>query len=222
MPAKNCDDDDDCDDSPLTLREKKRNIEGKKELPHNNIDQSSQLSPPSQKTRLVITRLRSRQFKEYLSLLMWKAEENAPGADSLKAAITTLSAKACAEGKQYTLYNRVAPAPDGVWIDMSDANRRAIKVTSEGWEIVDHPPILFRRYDHQKPLVEPTRISEEEQAAAASRLLDHTNIPKSDDATRLAVVCTYVSYLIPLIPHPLIDPYGPTGAAKSWLCKLIK
>ena len=55
------------------------------------------------------------QFKAWLAHLMWLEEEKAPGNDSLNSAINVLKGKAQQEGKQYTLYNRVAPASDGIW-----------------------------------------------------------------------------------------------------------
>lgn len=69
----------------------------------------------------VIMPIRSRQFKTWLANLMWQAEQKAPGTEGVNSAINVLQGKALMEGEQYTLYNRVAPAEDGVWIDMCDA-----------------------------------------------------------------------------------------------------
>ena len=149
---------------------------------------------------------------------MWLQEEKAPGNDSLNSAINVLKGKAQQEGKQYTLYNRVAPASDGIWLDMADAKWRAIKITAGGWKIVDNPPILFRRYSHQQPLTQPAPALEGD----VWKLLDYTTIPKEDDKTRLAFLCTCISYLIPLIPHPAIVASGPQGSTKSWLFRWIK
>ena len=166
----------------------------------------------------VIMPIGGSQFKAWLAHLMWLEEEKAPGNDSLNSAINVLKGKASQEGKQYTLYNRVAPALDGIWLDMADAKWRAIKITSEGWEIIDNPPILFRRYSHQQPLAQPASTLQGD----IWKLLDYTTIPKEDDKTRLAFLCTCVSYLIPLIPHPAIVASGPQGSTKSWLFRWIK
>jgi hypothetical protein len=169
-------------------------------------------------SKQVIMPIGGSQFKAWLAHLMWLEEEKAPGNDSLNSAINVLKGKASQEGKQYTLYNRVAPALDGIWLDMADAKWRAIKITSEGWKIIDNPPILFRRYSHQQSLAQPAPT----QQGDIWKLLDYTTIPKEDDKTRLAFLCTCVSYLIPLIPHPAIVASGPQGSTKSWLFRWIK
>ena len=164
----------------------------------------------------VILSLRSRPFKAFLAGLLWQHEQKAPGTEALYGAINVLEAMALFEGSKYTLHNRVAPAEDGFWIDMVDEQWRAIKVTAEGWEIVGCPPILFKRYSHQLPLVEPQRGGD------PWRFLDFVNIDKEDKATRLTLLCTAISYLIPDIPHPILVLYGIQGSGKTWLFRLIR
>jgi hypothetical protein len=44
---------------------------------------------------------------------------------------------------------------DELWYDLTNKAWQAVKVTRSGWEIVDKPPILFRRYSHHKPQILP-------------------------------------------------------------------
>jgi len=169
-----------------------------------------------QKNVNVIFPIRSRSFKVWLANLLWEEAEKAPSADALAGALNVLQAKAFYEGPKHTLYNRVAPAPEGFWIDMADENWRAIKVTGEDWQIVDSPPILFRRYNHQKPL--PTPNAEGNPWG----LLDFLKISKKDVATRLLFLCAVISYFIPLIPHVIIVLYGIQGSGKSTLFKIVR
>ena len=164
----------------------------------------------------VIIPIRSRQFKTWLANLMWQTEEKVPGTEGLNSAINVLQGKALLEGEQYTLYNRVAPAEDGFWIDMVDAKWRAIKVTADGWAIVDDPPILFKRYSHQLPLPEPNAGGD------PWRLLNYLNIDENDGDTRLTLMCTCASYYIPLIPHPILVLYGIQGSGKTWVFVILR
>jgi len=160
--------------------------------------------------------IRSKPFKALLANLLWQSEEKAPGSEALYGAINVLKAKALFEGKKYTLYNRAAPASDGFWIDMSDDKWRAIKATAEGWQIVEDPPILFKRYSHQRPLVEP------KPGGDPWRFLDFVNIDEKDEDTRLLLLCAIISGFIPLIAHVIIVLYGIQGSGKSMLFKLIR
>jgi hypothetical protein len=189
--------------------------------------------PPKKKIRLVNIPINSKKFKNWLAYLIYEKENKGAGRDAVNSAVTVLMGKAQKEGKEYHLYNRVAPAEDGVWVDMADENWRAIKITKDGWEIIDNPPILFKRYNHQKPLCEPVKADTEVEAAQnAMKLLNHVNIKINQDDdekdqvliedTKLAVICTSISYLIPIIAHPIMVVYGPQGAAKSYLHKLVR
>ena len=160
--------------------------------------------------------IRSKPFKSWLANLLWKAVGKAPGTEALYQAINILEAIALFEGSMHTLYNRVAPAEDGFWIDMSDDKWRAIKVTAQGWQIVDNPPILFKRHSHQKPLVEPKSNGD------PKAFLDFINIKKGDENTKLLLLCTVISYLIPMIPHIIIIGYGIQGSGKTFFFKIAR
>lgn len=157
--------------------------------------------------------------KNWLANLMYEQDGKVPANESLSSAKNVLKGKAQKEGKRYTLYNRVAPDPnaDGsIWLDMADEYWRAIHITVKGWEIVNKPPILFRRFPHQLPLIEPLKDGD------AWELIKLTNIDAADEQTKLSFMCAVISYFIPLIAHPGIIVSGPQGSAKSWLLSLIK
>ena len=160
--------------------------------------------------------IRSRHFKAWLANLLWKAEKKAPGTEALSSAINILEAMALFDGPEYMLYNRVAPADDGVWIDMADDKWRAIKVTPRGWQIIDDPPILFKRYSHQRPLVEP------KAGGDPWKFLDFVNVDEKDEDTRLILLSDTITFLIPEIPHVLTVLYGIQGSGKTMLLKLIR
>jgi predicted RNA-binding Zn-ribbon protein involved in translation (DUF1610 family) len=164
----------------------------------------------------VIWPLRSAVFKSWLAGLLWASEQKAPSVTATYSALNVLFSMAHNSGHKYTLYNRVAPAEDGFWLDMTDSQYRAIKVTADGWHIVENPPILFRRYSHQLPLVEP------KTGGDAWKILGFFNIDMDDENTKLTTLTAAISFLIPDIPHPILCAYRHQGSAKSYMFKLMK
>lgn len=162
--------------------------------------------------------IRSRDFRIRLSRLLWKDMKKAPSSEAINSAINVLESTALFEGKQYTLHNRVAPDPDGngVWIDICNDKWQAIHVTADGWQIVDNPPILFRRYSHQQPLVVPVRGGD------PKLFLKFVNLAEDNGDNRVLLLVEIIHFLIPEIPHVILDLYGPQGSTKTTLFKLIR
>lgn len=191
---------------------------------NNKQVQSPKVADMSQVSQLrnianVTMPLGSSQFKNYLAYLFWQSEAKTPGTDALTSAINVLKGKAQNEGKQYRLYNRVAPAENGeIWLDTCDNEYRAVKITKEGWEIVTDPPILFKRYAHQQPLIEPLP----KEQGDAWKFLKYVNIKETDTNNQLMLLVSAISYLIPDIAHPNIVAAGGQGCAKSYLFMLIR
>jgi len=165
-----------------------------------------------------IYRITSRDFKIWLAGLLWNDTQKAPSADALNSAINVLESKALFEGQQHRLYNRVAPDPDGhgVWIDMCNDRWQTIHVTGESWQIVDRPPILFRRYSHQQPLVTPVRGGD------PNLFLKFVNLAEDNVDNRTLLMIAIIHFFIPEIPHVIPVLYGPQGSAKTTLFKVIR
>lgn len=162
----------------------------------------------------ITCRLRSREIKSWLAGLLWKTYEKAPNQEALGSAINVLDAQ-CQEGPLHKLYNRIAPGQNGsIWIDMADEKCRAIHITREGWQIVDNPPILFRRYSHQKPIPEPVKGGDVHQ------ILQFANI--KDEGDKLLYTATAITYLVPGIPHVILILFGPQGSGKTWALRVLR
>jgi len=154
-----------------------------------------------------ILRCRSKAFRRYLAYRFYQRQQKPPNSEAINSALGIIEAKAVFDGDQHTLHNRVAWHDGAIWYDLSDPSWRAIKITGQGWEIVNQPPILFRRYNHQVPQVEPV-------PGGSLNLLDkYVNITKF--ALKLYKV-SLCAYLVPDIPHPILHEHGEHGAGKSF------
>jgi len=161
-----------------------------------------------------VFKLNSKAFRRWLARLGWARLKNAVPREAIQSAIETLSGKAQFDGKQIELHVRTAWHEGTLFYDLG--NGQAVRITGKGWEIVNDPPILFRRYPHQKPQVIPV------PGGNVRDLLRFANLPKHETGRLLLLLVSVVTDLIPGFPHPLKAIHGQQGAAKSTLLKVIK
>lgn len=132
-----------------------------------------------------------------------------PPKKELKAVLGILESRARFDGARINLFNRVASSDGVILYDLRD--RRYVKVTPEGWEIIRSFP-LFRRYQHMQPQVEPIAGGD------PWAVLNFLTVPEE---SRLLVMVYLVSLFVPQIAHPVFAVYGDQGSSKSFFCTVI-
>jgi hypothetical protein len=161
-----------------------------------------------------IWRCRSKQFKRWLAKLFWEKYGKTANSDAISNALNVIEGKACFDGREYQLANRVAWRDDCIWYDLSNTEWRAVRIDINGWEVVHNPPILFRRYSHQKAQPIP------EHGGTVKAVLEFVNI--TDENQQMLFLVCLVSCFIPDFPHPIMVVYGSQGSAKSSLSRIVK
>ena len=157
--------------------------------------------------------IQSKKYKQWLSRAYFDAEDGkVPNLDALGAAINALGGLAIYDGKNYELANRVAWSDGDLWYDLTDNAWRAVKVSLDGWKIVDNPPILFERHAHQVPIV-PVRGGDPKSLLKYLRY--------NNDAEAILWLTYVGSLFIPDIPHLIPGVYGDSGSGKSTWLRLI-
>jgi len=157
---------------------------------------------------------KSNSFRTWLAREYYRQKRAAPDQNSINSALAVLEGKACHEGQKLQLHNRVAWHDDAIWYDLTDDRWRTVRISADGWEIVEKPPILFRRYNHQHSQVTPAASSD------LKELLQFFNMP--DKQHELLLLVYIISCLVPDIPHPISVFIGEQGSAKSTQHRLIK
>ncbi len=153
------------------------------------------------------------EFSSWLNSIYYKAKMKPAKKESLSQALAVLTAKALFDNEEaIPLQTRVAQSDNDIWYFLSDSKCRAVKINESGWEIVDNPPILFRKYRHQKSQCLPKRKGD------VWRILDYINLAEC----HTMFVCWLVSCFIPDFPHAMPIFYGEKGAAKTTACTLLK
>jgi hypothetical protein len=138
--------------------------------------------------------------------------KRAANGEAVAAARHVLEALATFKGEEHRLYTRFARHEGAIYIDMADAAWRAIRITPGRWEIVDTPPLLFRRFPHMRPLPEPVRGGDLSQLFEPFAL---------GDAEKILLTSYVVTIPLGDIPRPLLLPHGPQGSGKTTLLKRI-
>lgn len=173
--------------------------------------------------------LKSKAFKRWICSSFYDAYKKAPSSSAVNDAINVLGGKAMAESKQYTLNNRVALHEGSIYYDLSDSSWQAVKISEQGWEMIKSPPILFRRYSHQKKAIIPERSSGGKQALdnimslyrfeeKDFTLKDVVNLLTKRNFRKVNLLVRF----IPDIPQIIHVDYGPQGSSKTTIAKAEK
>ncbi|MDL2235705.1 hypothetical protein LJC07_06075 [Christensenellaceae bacterium OttesenSCG-928-L17] len=160
-----------------------------------------------------VLHIRSQEFKEWLRGWAMSNYDEEPMKDrQIDDIANTLSALAIHRGEEKRLDVRLHQPKDAeILVDMGE---KAIHITSDRWIIVDDYAPCFRRYKHQRPLVEPKRYGNIED------LRQFANIKNRDDWFVFLVFT--VSALIPNFPKPALMLVGDQGSGKTVVSKIWK
>ena len=162
--------------------------------------------------------IRSKGFRRWLAREFFTETSSAPNSDAIQSALNVIEARAHFDGAQRPVYIRVGAHDGRLYLDLADTKWRAIEITSTGWQIVDNPPIRFRRTAGMLPLPEPVRGGKIED------LRSFLNI-KDGDAGDKDFVLT-VSFTLAALrergPYPVLDLAGEHGSAKSTFARVLR
>ncbi len=158
--------------------------------------------------------LGSRFFRQWLVRRYYEQTEKSPNSEALRQALNVIEAKAIFDGPEITLSLRVAEFENALWYDLANGAWQAVKITPDGWTVVDSPPILFRRFKNTAAQVLP------ERGGSLDLLKKYINLKDKEDWMLLTalIIHTY----IPGIPHAIPVFYGDKGAAKTTAQRVIR
>lgn len=116
------------------------------------------------------------------------------------------------DGEEQPLALRVARHGGNLWLDLGDAEGRAVRITDAGWTVEPAAPVLFRRTALNAVLPEPVPGGELDE------LWQWLNVAEDD---RPLVAAWLVAALHPDIPHPVLGLFGEQGTGKSTAEKVL-
>lgn len=152
--------------------------------------------------------MKAKTTKQWLGGLYYSRTDMVANSSAIKSAINVLEGYAM-KGPLYTTYIRVAEGNDAIYIDLGDDSWEAIKMSTQGWEIIKEPPVKFQRHRGLKPLPRP------EQGGSIDDLRAILNIERDD--LWLLVKGWLIGTLSPRGPYAILAIAGEQGSAKTWL-----
>ena len=156
----------------------------------------------------------SEDFKRWLRKEFYKKNKAAIAGDVFKNTIATLAARAITEGDVRPVALRCTRYEGDIYIDLCNEKRQAIKITKDGWSIIDTPPIRFRRRRGMKALPEP------ESGGSINDLRPFVNV--RDEKSFVLLVSWLLAASGGHGPFPVLIVIGEQGTAKSTLMSLMR
>jgi len=158
--------------------------------------------------------VRAKGFKGWLCKTFYEDTGGAPNSEALQAALNVIEAVARYNGEEISVWLRVGEEGGKVYIDLADADWRAVEIDTTGWRVVSEPPVRFRRTAGMLALPEPVR------GGTLDALRSFINV-KSDDDFMLAV-----AWLAAAVrargPYPVLCIAGEQGSAKSTFSAIMR
>ena len=150
--------------------------------------------------------IQSDTFRLWLGKEFFDRESSVPSTTGLTDALNTLDGMAIHAGPCCEVALRVAEHNGDIFIDLCDEAWRAVRVTATGWQVVDDPPVRFRRSARMLPLPLPAR------GGAIGMLRPFLHVTERDWPLVLGCI---VATFCPGISYPILEVTGEQGSAKT-------
>jgi hypothetical protein len=171
---------------------------------------------------------KARGFRDWLLHRYYRQEGSAPTGDALRRAIETLGARARFDGSVRRVHLRVGSKDGKIYLDLCDAEWRAVEIDAHGWRVVREPPVRFTRALGMLPLLVPVK------GGSVADLRPFVNVQPDNrreqpdpavDTDFVLLVAWLVATYRDQGPYPGLAIMGDAGAAKTTLvrvlCKLV-
>jgi hypothetical protein len=158
--------------------------------------------------------IRAKGFRRWLARRFFEATQGAPSSEALQSALNVIEAKAHFDAPERVVYIRVGGLDGKLYLDLCDANWRAVEIDAQGWRVIDNPPVRFRRASGMKPLPIPA------SGGSVETLRSFLNV--QSDADFVLVVAWALACLRNRGPYPVIALSGEQGSAKSTFSAILR
>jgi hypothetical protein len=165
--------------------------------------------------------IRSKGFRRWLAREFFAETSGAPNSDAIQSALNVIEARAHFDGAQRPVHVRVGAHHGRLYLDLADTQWRAVEITSTGWQIIDNPPVRFRRAAGMLPLSEPVQGGGIQELRAFLNIEDNHE-DKDGDKDFVLAVSFILAALRERGPYPVLSLIGEHGPAKSSFAAVLR
>ncbi len=157
--------------------------------------------------------IESKAFRDWLSSEHYRLTATGCNRNSIADALTTIQARAKCCGEEREVHHRVAERDGVLFIDLADERWRCVKITAQGWEVLDRSPVMFTRKRTSEALPVP------ERGGSIDELWPFLNVAK---ANRPLVAGWLIGALHPHGPYPVMIFQGEAETAKTTASRILR
>lgn len=150
--------------------------------------------------------LDSTGFREWLGARYYRDAGRAPTEAAVTSALNTLAGIGKFDGPEVKVWLRVAKHDGHYFLDLCNDAWQAVEISADGWQVLDHPPVRFRRTPTMRPLPVPAT------AGDLPRLWEFVNVVTEDRPLFLAAL---LEMLRPDTDFIVMEFIGEQGSGKS-------
>ncbi|MCL4308062.1 MAG: hypothetical protein M1126_01675 [Candidatus Thermoplasmatota archaeon] len=161
-------------------------------------------------------RLRSAEFRRYLTRRFFQERRRGPSADAIAEAKATLEAIADSSDEIRAVALRVGLHDGDLYIDLGDSTRKAVRVTAYSWEVIEDPPVRFVRGRSSAALPLPRH------GGSLTDLLPFLHARDPTEAHFVLSVAWLLGAFHPNGPYPILAIDGEQGAGKTEATRWLK
>src|SRR5437660_1842156 len=119
--------------------------------------------------------IRSKRFRAWLRRRHYEATGGAASAAEIRSALDLLEARAQFDGPERAVHIRTAEQAGHIYLDLADERWRAVDIGPDGWQVIECPPVRFRRPAGMLALPVP------ERDGSIGTLQSFLNLPSQSD-----------------------------------------
>jgi hypothetical protein len=158
---------------------------------------------------------RSRPFRRWLCKKFYDTTGEVLSDSGLSEIAGLLEGKAVYDAPEYQICRRVGEQDGRYYLDLCNKKWQAVEIGPDGWQLIDEPPVKFRRAKAMQALPLPARSED----SLGKLLLPFLNI-RQENWPLVAAALTF--YFRPRGPYPVLKLHGEQGSAKTTTARVLR